>query len=849
VRLTDARAHEAGDPRGSADEIGDAPGRHEKMGRGSLGVWNHVVRLARASAVLVLFLAAGCGPEPTGAAETPRPPAESPTRAPDHAELAFVEVPSAIRLNGRFRVVVELRDGAAVATTDHESRVTISASGPGTLGGTLVQMAASGRVVFDDLSYDRWAPITLTVAAEGRRSASTSVPIPVRPLLRFVRRPPNRFVVGEDAGKFEIELVDGAGRAVKSDQPLRLALDPEEADVADGPERPLAAGPATFASLRFKTAGQKSLVWTCPGVADLLHGVIVYAEQRERGQWLPAARVGVPYRAMLEPAGAEFRLVRGALPKGLSFERGAVEGVPTTSQYARFEVLATVEGESPWLSRVELPIYPAREPVLPPLDDLGPPGPHAVETLDATVTIRARSGKALLRAFHPVRAAGAAEGAFPLVVFQHGAGLIDAARPRLYDQCDHLLKHWASHGFVVVTIDGTDLVWEDRRWVPATLDNLESMAENLRAAISYVVRRNGDPKSPLHHRVDAARIVVAGHSRGAAAALIVARTDPRVVGGVLIKPFDPANTVGGEPVWTGPLPPKPLLVVSAGNDGDVPYPIPDFLFERRAAPMAQVTILGSLHYFTVAPGGPQATEDEPSVAEIERREDWDVTDAYVTAFLKYAALGDLDAGLRLFGGAATASKLSSGGVLLQSDRRADAVRIDDFQDDDPARNLFDLPNRDEGMTVSADEPWLVAAIRTFREEFRRVYSPRYQRPDILAASSAHRLEWRLGQASYRLELPDLDVKSRASFAMRARAAAGRADESQIRIAFIDGAGRTASVPMKGHVGAAGLRSRFADVIVPLSEIAPTGIDLENLAAVEIVADGVGSILIDDLRFE
>jgi hypothetical protein len=85
--------------------------------------------------------------------------------------------------------------------------------------------------------------------------------------------------------------------------------------------------------------------------------------------------------------------------------------------------------------------------------------------------------------------------------------------------------------------------------------------------------------------------------------------------------------------------------------------------------------------------------------------------------------------------------------------------------------------------------------------------------------------------------------------MRARAAAGRADESQIRIAFIDGAGRTASVPMKGHVGAAGLRSRFADVIVPLSEIAPTGIDLENLAAVEIVADGVGSILIDDLRFE
>jgi pimeloyl-ACP methyl ester carboxylesterase len=385
--------------------------------------------------------------------------------------------------------------------------------------------------------------------------------------------------------------------------------------------------------------------------------------------------------------------------------------------------------------------------------------------------------------------------------------------------------------------------------VPGSLANLDAMAENLRAAISHVVRCIANPRHALAGHVDTMRIVLAGHSRGGAAALIAARAEPRVVGAVLIKPFDPANTPGGDTTWTGPLPPKPFLLVAAGNDGDLPFPIVDGLFERRTAPMVEVTILGSLHFHSCAAGGPQDKFDEGTVPEVSRREDWDVTNAYAVAFLKYAALGDMDAAARLFGPAAFSSKLSSKGVLVQSDRHADALMIDDFQDDQPGRNRLDLPNRDDGLDVSADEPSLLSAIRTLPDSYRRMYGAFYQRPEILASSIAHRLEWRLGRAVYRVELNRLDVGGRATFAMRVRTGKGVFDVAQMRIMFEDGSGRTASVPLAGHVGVVGLMPRFCDVAVPMSTIAAAGLDLANLAAVEILVDGTGALLIDDLRFE
>jgi len=808
-----------------------------------------VLRRRHLLGFVAALLASACGDPKPDPGKKP-PAAAAPQAQPVGSGLVFADVPASVRLNGQFRVVVEVRDeSGALRDHDDETLVTVRAANGGPLQGTLTQAAAGGRVVFDDLLYGRWEPIQLTASAHGFADASPSAPIPVRPVMRFATRAHHRFVVGENAGKFEIELVDGQGRPVKTPNSVRLAVDPSDVDVADGLERSFAQGWATYASIKFKTAGSKTLVWTAPGVADLIHGVTVFETRKESGLWLPAARVGVEYRAELAPTGAEFRALGDALPKGLLLEPGGVlHGVPTKAQCARFDVLATAEGESPWLSRAELLVYPSRETAGSTIDEFAAPGPFEVASLDETVDVRARDAKAPLRVFYPARGGRVADGVFPLVVFHHGAGIIDAARPRLYDQYDHFLRHWASHGFVVATVDGTDLVWQDGRWVPGSLPNLDAMAENLRAAINHVARRLSDPKFPLAGHVDAARVVVAGHSRGAAAALIASRTDPRIVGGVLVKPLDPANTVGGAAMWTGTLPSKPFLVVAAGNDGDLRYPMVDCLFDRRSAPMIETTILGSLHYFSCAEGGPQAKFDEGTKPTITRAEDWAVTNAYAVAFLKYAALGDVDAAQRLFGGGALTSNLSSAGVVVQSDRQANSILVDDFQDELPGRNRLLLPNRAEGMDVSADEPSLLTAIRTLPETHRRMYSAFFQRPDILAMSTGHRLEWHKGPATYRLELGGLDVHARAVFAMRVRTVAGAFDASLMKIAFVDATGKKASVPLAGHVGAAGLSPRFCDVIVPLGKVA-AGADFENLAAVEFDFDGAGALLLDDLRFE
>ena len=59
---------------------------------------------------------------------------------------------------------------ASRSRDDSQTMVTLSAQGHGTLHGTLSKRAIGGVAVFDDLVYDRWEPIPLTISAWGRRS-------------------------------------------------------------------------------------------------------------------------------------------------------------------------------------------------------------------------------------------------------------------------------------------------------------------------------------------------------------------------------------------------------------------------------------------------------------------------------------------------------------------------------------------------------------------------------------------------------------------------------------------------------------------------------------------------------
>jgi hypothetical protein len=771
---------------------------------------------------------------------------------PDQPGLAFARVPSAVRVNGRFEVWVRVNDDRGVRRVGIFPDITISAAGKGTLRGTLTRPAMAGMAVFDDLSYDVWEPIRLTVRANGFADATTRASFPVRPVMRFVQMPPVHVPAKTALGAIQVELVDGRGKAVPSDHPVTL-------EVIGGPTTPgpggatrsFAGGPASFEGLTLETPGHRTLIWKSPDLLDLVHGLTVHDGQQHESTWLPGGRVGVPYWAQIPGDAVEYQIVRGTLPRGLTLEDGGeIHGVPATAQQVQLEVFAAGPGTRSARWSLSFSIFPAVEAApAASVDELDVEGRFPVTMLEESVPVASRKVTAALRLFAPLPPADSdptvAARSYPLVVFHHGGLPLDAARPRSFDRFDHLLRRWASHGFVVASVEATDLVWNRGRLVSATLTNMNLMSENQRAAIAFLRARNGDPTWPLHGRIDADRVIVAGHSRGGAASLITAAAEPSVIGGILIKPLDPMATVGGEQVWRRDLPAKPFLVIAGGNDGDLPYPMVDFLYERRAGPMTMVTILGSVHNFSC-----DTCPVEPNVsAEIGRDRDWAVTNAYAVAFLRYLGGQGLSQAPLLFGPAALSTRLSPLGVLVRADRRLRARPVDDFQDQLVGRNQLGLRSDEEGLIWSAEEPSLAGPGLALPDGYE-FYRGLLQRPDVQERCRAQRIEWDRPGAVWRTDLGALDARAFASFVFRARTDRETIEGDRLALRFHDSEGNVAIIQGAGRAGDRGIGGRFSDVIVPVEAIRSAGVDVAVLERVELVMWGAaGAVFIDDLRFE
>jgi dienelactone hydrolase len=767
---------------------------------------------------------------------------------PHKPGLAYATLPAAVNTNGRFEVWCRINDDLGDMTFDSHSMVTIRAVGRGTLRGTLTRQALRGQVVFDDLTYDRWELIKLTVSAAGYADTTTATELPVRPLMRFVKMPPTHMPSNSAAGPFQVELVDGLGHAVMADQPV--SLEGAASEAVDGPDRSFATGTAVYDQVVLHAPGAQTLVWRSPGLADLVLAVTVHDGQDTESTWLPAARVGLPYRATLPGPGDDFHLLDGELPHGLVLEStGELHGVPTAAGHSQLPIFADtgVDGSSV-LWKVDLSVFPAADgPPAAALDGLDRDGPFGVGSLDDTISVPSRRTAVPARIFFPTpQGPGAvADGVHPLIVFHHGAVLLDPTHPTVYDRYDHFLRRWATWGYVVVTVDAPELVWLNGRLVDATLNDINAMSEDQRACIAYFKGRVADPTFVLAGHVDVDRIIAAGHSRGGGASIITARAEPSVVAGILIKPLDPMQSVGGEQVWDVPLPSKPFLLIIAGNDGDLPYPMVDYLYERRSGPVVAPTILGSLHSWSCDASCPP---DPMIPVGIPREQDWSVTNAYAVAFLAYAARGDLTYAPLLFDHDGLSTHLSKLGTLTRSDRAAAPLIVDDFQRGTPGRNSLGLPCKDQAMVLSADEPSLITALPSLPVgyEFARLL---YERPADLAQSNAHRLQWSQDGASYATSLGDLDARGRAAFVLRARTDQGTFDPAGLSVRVRDAAGKEALVGGIGHTGDNGIGPRFSDLIVPTAELAGSGLDLEHLDSVELVFRGAGTLLIDDLRFE
>lgn len=189
------------------------------------------------------------------------------------------------------------------------------------------------------------------------------------------------------------------------------------------------------------------------------------------------------------------------------------------------------------------------------------PGPHPVAVLNRTEWPAGDEALAI-RVVHP-----ASPGPFPLVVFSHGFASDS-------DAYDPMLRHWASHGFVVVAPSHADsggtlrAIWSSIRLgkaglIQARLDDMHRVLQNLDALPPRIASR-----------VDAGRILATGHSFGAFTA--------QQLGGAVALDPDSGKTVAGRD-------PRVRAVVAVSPPGEMFGWINDQSWTRLAVPMLATT--------------------------------------------------------------------------------------------------------------------------------------------------------------------------------------------------------------------------------------------------------------------
>ena len=226
--------------------------------------------------------------------------------------------------------------------------------------------------------------------------------------------------------------------------------------------------------------------------------------------------------------------------------------------------------------------------------DLAEPGPHPTWTSqpgpDCQRDLQTADGHAI-RLTYPSHGdpeaggeGGIASGPWPVIVFGHANVRTQC---QLFDGYTSLHAHWASWGYVVATPDMADLCGT------LTHRDLEDRAARMADTLTALAHASADPGHWLAGRLDLDQPVLAGHSRGGSAAIIVGARDPDVAAIIALQPVDP-----GRRGLELPSVAAPTLMVTAGLDGDIRFPTGSAIEPLFTGPTTWLRLPEALHGLT-----------------------------------------------------------------------------------------------------------------------------------------------------------------------------------------------------------------------------------------------------------
>lgn len=421
----------------------------------------------------------------------------------------------------------------------------------------------------------------------------------------------------------------------------------------------------------------------------------------------------------------------------------------------------------------------------------------------------------------------------------------------VYDDYPTIHDHWASHGFVVFSIDGARVFFPTTMGTNLTWAQQQTVAGMMSDAITWYLAQQEKPEFELGCLLDKDRLAVAGHSRGGGATLLVptTRTDgAKIKGLVSLQGVDPGalNPPTGAEIPGFDL---PAMWFDAALDGDVVFPIDALQYGRTHANASIVTILGSKHTFTF---DAHATPDQggamPTITPAEHKA---VCVQYSTAFLRAyvrdasPTAADLD---RISGPGGLSSTVSSGGVLLSYRPKSGFsgwIAKFDASPPDGAENT------ESGTAVTATGAMKATPLETYASSITTMGSG-----TKAVSKSVLSIELQWDGTGGALEVPIAPTavagKKAIVFDVAMPSETTTSGTTPLVLELDDSAGGAASVNVKDYLGAGWFTRprRFSTAYVPLAKL--SGVDVTKATKLRLLAPSgatAGTAMIDSLRAE